>query len=59
VGVGGQTERRLRKLGVMEKVSSQNIISDRVEALRQAVNYVDEHIVDFGRGDTIDSQAIA
>jgi sulfate permease, SulP family len=58
VGVGGQTEKRLRKMGVMEKVPPQNIIGDRVEALRQAVNYVDEHIVDLGR-DTIDSQALA
>jgi SulP family sulfate permease len=57
VGVGGQTERRLRKLGVMEKVPTQNLISDRTTALRQAVNYVDEHIVDMGR-DTISPQAI-
>ncbi|MGF1542751.1 MAG: SulP family inorganic anion transporter [Pleurocapsa sp.] len=58
VGVSGQAERRLRKLGVMEKVPTQNLISDRTTALRQAVNYVDEHIVDLGR-DTIDSQAMA
>ena len=58
VGVSGQAERRLRKLGVMDIVPSQNLISDRTEALRQAVSYVDEHVMDFGR-DTLDSQAIA
>ncbi len=58
VGVSGQAEKRLRKLGVMEIVPSTNIISDRTTALRQAVNYVDEQIVDFG-SDTINPQAIA
>ncbi|MDJ0902510.1 MAG: SulP family inorganic anion transporter [Xenococcus sp. MO_188.B8] len=58
VGVSGQAEKRLRKLGVMEIVPSTNIISDRTIALRQAVNYVDEHVVDFG-SDTINPQAIA
>ena len=47
VGLQGQTERRLRKLGIMEKIDSENIISDRTLALRQAVNYVDEHVIDF------------
>ncbi len=47
VGLQGQAEKRLRKMGVMEKVPSQNIISDRTTALRQAVNYVDEHLVCF------------
>ncbi len=56
VGLQGQAERRLRKLGVMEKVPSQNLISDRTTALRQAVNYVDEHVADFGQ-DTINPQA--
>ena len=37
VGLQGQAERRLRKLGVMEKVPTKNIISDRTEALRKAV----------------------
>jgi SulP family sulfate permease len=58
VGLQGQAEKRLRKLGVMAKVPTQNLISDRTTALRQAVSYVDEHIVDFGR-DTINPQAIA
>ena len=58
VGVSGQAENRLRKLGVMEQVPAENLISDRTTALRQAVNYVDEHIADFGQ-DTINPQAIA
>ncbi|MDJ0632650.1 MAG: SulP family inorganic anion transporter [Xenococcaceae cyanobacterium MO_188.B29] len=37
VGLQGQAEKRLRKLGVMEKVPTQNLISDRTEALRKAV----------------------
>lgn len=57
VGLQGQAERRLRKLGVMEKVPSTNIINDRTTALRQAVSYVDEHAVDFGH-DTISPKAI-
>jgi hypothetical protein len=58
VVVGGQTEKPLRKLGVMEKIPPQNIIGDRASTLRQAVSHVDEHIVNSGR-DTIDSQAVA
>ncbi len=57
VGLQGQAERRLTKMGLMEKVPSQNIISDRTTALRQAVNYVDEHVADFGQ-DIINPQAI-
>ena len=57
VGVSGQAEKRLRKLGVMDIVPNQNLISDRTTALRQAVNYVDDHLVDFG-SDTINPQAI-
>ena len=48
VGLQGQAEKRLTKMGLMEKVSAQNIISDRTTALRQAVNYVNEHTVDVG-----------
>lgn len=58
VGVGGQTEKRLTKLGVMDKIPAQNIISNRAIALQQAVSYVDRNVVDFG-SDTIDSQALA
>ena len=58
VGVSGQAEKRLRKLGVMVKIPSTNIISDRTIALRQAVDYVDQHVVDFTRG-KISPQVIA
>lgn len=46
VGVKGQTEKRLRKLGIMDKVPPQNIIPNRTAALRQALTDVDEQIVD-------------
>jgi len=57
VGLQGQAEKRLIKLGVMNKVPSQNILSDRTLALEKAVNYVDQHVVELGR-DTISPQAI-
>ena len=57
VGVSGQVEKRLRKLGVMSKIPSTNILDNRTAALQQAVNYVDQHLVDYGR-DTINPQAI-
>ncbi|MGK7892966.1 MAG: SulP family inorganic anion transporter [Xenococcus sp. (in: cyanobacteria)] len=57
VGVSGQAEKRLRKLGVMAKIPSTNIIGDRTAALQQAVTYVDQHLVDYGQ-DTISPQAI-
>ncbi len=57
VGLQGQAEKRLRKMGVMAKIPTQNILSDRVDALRQAVNYVDAHVVDFST-DTVNSPAI-
>lgn len=57
VGVSGQAEKRLRKLGVMDIVPHQNLHSDRTTALRQAVNYVDAHVGDFEPG-TIPPQAI-
>ena len=41
VGVKGQTEQRLRKLGVMDKIPAQNILSNRTAALRQAFTYID------------------
>lgn len=47
VGVSGQVEKRLTKLGVMSQIPQNHITSDRVSALRQAVNYVDEHVSDF------------
>ena len=57
VGLQGQAEKRLRKLGVMIKIPSINIIGDRTIALKQAVDYVDEHIADFDT-DPISSQPI-
>ena len=57
VGLQSQAEKRLRKLGVIVKIPSKNIIGDRTTALRQAVDYVDEHIADFNT-DPISSQAI-
>ena len=61
VGLQGQTKKRLISSGIMEKIPSINIISDRTMALRQAVNAVNcanEYVVDFGH-DTINPQAIA
>ena len=37
VGLQGQAEKRLRKLGIMNKIPSQNVLSDRITALRTAV----------------------
>ncbi|MEM7590621.1 MAG: SulP family inorganic anion transporter [Cyanobacteria bacterium P01_A01_bin.83] len=64
VGVSGQAERRLRKMGVMSQIPPANIIDDRTVALRQAVNHIndqpvelDNKSVDFGQG-TVPPQAI-
>ncbi|WP_036480596.1 SulP family inorganic anion transporter [Myxosarcina sp. GI1] len=57
VGVSGQAEKRLKTMGVMTQIPTQNILSDRTMALRQAVNYVDEYS-DFDRG-TVPPQAIS
>ena len=63
VGASGQAEKRLRKMGVMSQIPSENIVSDRTTALRQAVNYVDSNLGNFEKdpieNDPIDSQAIA
>ena len=58
VGVSGQAEKRLRKMGVMAQIPDGNIINDRTTALRQAVNYVDDKNIDFNL-DTLPSQAIS
>ncbi len=58
VGLQGQAEKRLRKMGVIAKIPTQNILGDRVDALRQAVNYVDAHVVDLST-DTINSNSQA
>ena len=57
VGLGGQAEKRLRDLGVMEQVPAENILSDRTTALRKAVALVETEVMDFGQ-DTINPQAI-
>ncbi len=43
VGVNGQTEELLEKLGVMAKIPGENFISDRPKALQKAVAYVDKY----------------
>ncbi len=43
VGVGGQTEKRLRKLGILDSIPPQNLLGDRLEALRQAFTFVATH----------------
>ncbi len=43
VGVSGQAESRLRKLGVMDIVSPDNIMSDRITALKEAVMSVEPY----------------
>ena len=58
VGLQGQAEKRLRKLGIMEKVPSANIFDNRTTALRHAVSHVDTNGVDFD-SDAINSQAIS
>ncbi len=61
VGVSGQAEKRLRKMGVMARIPQENIVRDRATALRQAVDYVERNFANFGKDpiDTIDSQAMA
>ena len=34
-------------MGVMAQISDRNIVRDRVNALRQAVDYIDTNAVDF------------
>lgn len=57
VGVSGQAEKRLRKMGVMARIPQENIVNNRASALRQAANYVEQHPEDF-MSDTLTSQAI-
>ncbi len=66
VGLTGQAEKRLRKLGIMEQVPATNLNSDRTEALKQALNFVQGQSQANSSGsirtdnyaDTIDPQAI-
>ncbi len=57
VGVSGQVEKRLRKLGVMAKIPNINIFEDRTEALERAVNYVEKY-GNMADTDTIASQVV-
>lgn len=57
VGVSGQAEKRLKKMGVMARIPQGNIVKDRASALRQAADYVDQHQDEF-ISDTLTSQAI-
>ncbi|AFZ43188.1 sulfate transporter [Halothece sp. PCC 7418] len=40
VGVEGQTEKRLRKIGILDKIPSENIVRDRAVALKEALSHV-------------------
>ncbi len=57
VGVEGQTEKRLRKIGIMDKIPPQNIIPNRTAALRQALANVDNKAVDLNT-ETLPHQGI-
>jgi SulP family sulfate permease len=43
VGVSGQAEKRLRKLGILDSIPPQNLFGDRLEALRQAFTFIATH----------------
>jgi SulP family sulfate permease len=45
VGASGQAKRRLEKLGVLANIPPQNLLGDRQEALRQAIDRVKGHEV--------------
>lgn len=47
VGIDGQTERRLRTIGILDKLPKENIMRDRAVALRQALANVDEKAMHF------------
>jgi len=58
VGVSGQVEKRLSKLGIMAQIPEINLFSDRTKALQQAVNYVDSP-VNITYPDSINPKAIS
>ena len=58
VGLHSQAERRLNKLGILQKIPPENLLSDRTVALRQALDYVNAHSVNFKR-DTLTSQTVS
>ena len=57
VGVSGQVEKRLTKLGVMAQIPEINIFNDRTKALQQAVNYVNSPVAN-SYSDPVDRQTI-
>ena len=57
VGISGQVEKRLRKLGVMSHVPSTNILENRTQALQQAVDYIEINHPGVD-SDTLTSQVI-
>ena len=61
VGLQGQAERRLTKLGIMEQVPAKHILGDRTEALRQALNFVESqaHDLSSDSAESLDSQPIS
>ncbi len=57
VGVSGQAEKRLRKLGIIDKIPAENVTSDRTLALRNAVDSVGDKFMDFA-SDNVNPQVI-
>ena len=55
VGVSGQAEKRLKKMGVIDKIPTQNLVGDRTTALSKAVNSIDIQPLGFGH-DVIQTQ---
>ena len=45
VGVAGQAKKRLHTLGVIDKIPSENMVGDRTQALRDALNHVDQTLL--------------
>jgi SulP family sulfate permease len=58
VGLQGQAENRLDKLGIMKKVPPENLLRDRPTVLRQADDYVDTYLIKFNR-DILASKGIS
>ncbi|MGV2827116.1 bicarbonate transporter BicA [Myxosarcina sp. GI1(2024)] len=56
VGATGQTEKRLKKLRVVEEIPPENFLSDRIEALHRAVTYVNDHPANYLSSDAINTQ---
>lgn len=57
VGIKGQTEKRLRKIGIIDKIPANNIIPDRTVALREALAHVKAKQIDFN-SQTISSKEV-